>query len=1180
MYRAYSLVSKTTAVRLQAAATNSVQQRLYASGKKSKFTEFEDDDEDMVIDTRLVEKIVEKKRDEQVDIDHMIANTTMRQLKLMRWTEDYEGLDLAKREYVDLHNAFSPDESTEQVLAKIKTRELAELKGSKFTSVKVAFTDVAKIKTTYIADLLNQFKAHYEKPLVELYVSAIGEANDKYRGTRAAKKRALKMKLKEGVAKRLSSLERGFRDLMHVKNAMVAAVKDNSIMDGEQADETWQRMLERSNVLDPLNLARDIIKDDYNDFGNDYEFTEAYVTQLTMVPFDFANPRTYNSLVNFYDDLIDSIDEADVAEPRENYTPAQIKTADEIERLRKLGLDLSPEDLKVYLATQLNAEQDKDLSFGDSPSAVATNVEDTATLEANENVEEVSADQQQKNTTKLKIDKTLRQEFERVTEMLTNKIDTTTIYREPTSVSDAKTIKELMRAARSGLKKEDLAYNEKRFLYIAFPEEVVAEEATEQKAAKPKRDVKAAMDAQMLVLQNQRSELASQNKSTDNIDFKIEELETKMEDYEDYMEDRADEDQELMDEEGDQEEEDDKEDDDEEDDEDDNEDDIEGREDDDEFADDMDNVEDIIDIDNDVETGNNTGTVQQGGAKRQLTPEQNAAVQAKIDAIEAQRDLIPNDTPMQTLPDFELLAADLMERQDQETARIVAKFANSPVNEKTASDVLDDLYASHKENNIFHPKVIEYDAKVLREAHGDVAIPTAVQFQYDTTFKDLVDRDVIFKMPLKDTDLVRVLTHQLSEFGLVKHNKVLKEAPDNVPITREIVESNPDLFPNLLEHVDETREMGYATPATTDSTVNDTSSSTNKNNTTSTTSATTTSTKSNQSNTKATTTTTTTTSTTSTTTTQGATGEFSENDIYHSERLYTELNPIFEDNGVITLPPKEQLRKKVPTQNIDEVVGNSGMTRRQFRSHDAWLMGKPFDLSKYRLGGQENPLPFYRYDTDKNYTEDDDDEIPPPDATYMKDIEMYRYFQEGKGEEWFGPEKVGDQHIDPLNTTMRWYPRNHMPTYPIQFELSHNTQDTHKEDFWASRKVVMRVNIGAMDLPPVVEERLAAITKKRFDAETRILTIVANNHNSQDENKFQCKRTFMLILHEANMADPNFVSMRADEYVPEKALYEFIPSKAAKSLDKFNLFRLTGFPLLQEQRTKQEFLQSLKNTLA
>ncbi|GAM26508.1 hypothetical protein SAMD00019534_096830 [Acytostelium subglobosum LB1] len=558
------------------------------------------------------------------------------------------------------------------------------------------------------------------------------------------------------------------------------------------------------------------------------------------------------------------------------------------------------------------------------------------------------------------------------------------------------------------------------------------------------------------------------------------------------------------------------------------------------------------------------------------------AVVKEENLAEADDDIIPME--INEMPDFRPLSNQLMELELKEVERIATKYMNEPVNEKTASDVLDEMYRADLKNNIFNESVIKHDYDVLRADLGDIHMPTDVSFAYDTTFKDLVDRDVLFKMPLKDTDLVRVITHQLTEFGLVRQETTLKEAPDNIPVPREIIEdpANADLFPDIMDSLAPGKKFGESSTTSSTSTQTSTSASATSTTTTGTGSGSGSSRVTSSGSNNNTTSSSEKTETTATATTAPVedANTFDRDAIYDPRRVYTELMPVFEDNGVIALPPKEDIRKKVSKDTSGDVVGPAGYTMNQMNSHDLWLMGKPFDLAKFRLGGQENPLPVFSQpkmdEGEIDQDGDEEDDAPSPDPALFEQSELYRHFQEGKGEEWFGPEKVGDKHIDPLNQAMRWYPREHLPTYPFEFIVSHNTQDQFKEDFWINRKAIMLVNVAALNLPEVVERRLAEMTSSRFNAETRVLKIVANNHKSQSENKRQCRTLLNALLHEAYLADPNFVSIRPDNYLPEKPVSTFVPSKSAKELGKFNLFRLTGFPTLQVQQQRNKQLQAIK----
>ncbi|EFA81323.1 hypothetical protein PPL_05303 [Heterostelium album PN500] len=1174
MYRACSLLkSQRVSTLLRQSTLSSMvnnngqqqQQRGYSSSKKtSKFSLDFEDDEDLVIDTRIQEKKLEIKKEEEIDIDDMIANTTLKELKLMRWTENYEALELAKRENVDLHDIFTPDETTEEVQAKIAAQENAELKGSKFQSVKLTYKQLSQIKTAYISKLLNQFKDTFEKPLVQLYKETISEANNIYFSARADKKRLLKEKLRNSVRRKLSGLETHFQDLIFVRNALQHAVEEPSRLDPEVVDEAWQRLLNRSDIMDPDNLARDLMSDEYNDFGQEYEYAENYITQLSMIPYDFRNPKSFNSLVELYDKFIEEIDggNGNVGVSSE-LTVEQVEFERSIDQLRQLAVESSPAQLESFLAVKLAGgnliEIPQSIKQDFTASRVIPSLTETLKQRFLEEVEsmggengeaededfaedrpqienpdsELAPAKPESLTASQRTNRRLQEKYE----LLLADIQDKTMRAEDTpakSIGAAVDANEMLALSKKQL--TGIQYDEQKFMDIAHPEDKVVEEGAEEK----QEETPAAADAaaveesapvltkKQLAQQNldrlvkNRDELLAKGIPLVDIEFAIEQAKY----------------------------------------------DLESNEVDDELVD-MDDDEDELKMDDDHD--DDEQDAEEVEEEEDLEDDED---------FEGDEEDEPLNEQLDQLPDFKTLSSKLMESEISDLSRIAKKFYGQPMNEKTASDVLEELFQSHMKTREFDKDLVKHDYDVLREAHGDVHMPSSVQFQYDTGFRDLVDRDVIFKMPLKDTDLVRVLTHQLSEFGLVNQNKVLKDAPDNIPVPRSIVEaeSNDGLFPDILDHIDEAREIGLGSKARQQQQKSNNNENNNNNNTTSSSSSTSStssgstlssspSTKNNNNN-------------NNNVQSNSNINNFNNTDaIYDSKRLYTELVPIFDDSGVVTLPPKSDLRKKVAPDGKDSIKGASGISKKDFHSNDLWLMGKPFDISKYRLGGQENPLPYYRFGQPLEFTEDDEDPAPPPDASLFDDIETYRYFQEGRGEEWFGPEKVGDKHIDPLNQTMRWYPREHLPTYPFQFEISHNTQDQYAEDFWSNRKVVMRVNIAALNLPEVVEQRLIELTYNRFDTEKRVLTLVANNHKSQDENKHQCKSLFKNLLHEAYLADPNFVSVRTDNYKPDSNVSTFVPSKSAKKLEKFNLLRLTGWNTAQEQKIKQDALDKLKSLL-
>ncbi|EGG17357.1 hypothetical protein DFA_08352 [Cavenderia fasciculata] len=1093
----------------------------------SYFEDFEGMDKDVMIDKDYKPKIEIVERAVEEDIDKEIANIDMRELKLMRWDNSEEDLELARKEYFSMKNAFVLDETTEQVMKRIKQKQQEELPGSKFQSVRVNYQLVSDTKTTQVAKLLDGFKKKFEKPLVELYKKTTEQENIKIR----EKKRLIKTQLKKKVNTRLSSLEQQYRDLVYVKNALSHHRLDKQRLDDTHIDEAWDRLLERSHILDPFNLMREVMSDEYNDLGEDLEFTEAYVTQLAMVPFDFANPRSYNSIAKFYDTIIDSVDEQSLATPLQDMSSSQEKMLAEIESLRNLGFQLSGEELEQFM-------QDNQARY-DGLVKDAKQSSDQKTAAAAEGTTDASSLKEKIRLAK--IDSQLKEELERTIDNIEYKIEVSKDYTIVPTINDAKSPGEMLAKSKSAL--ENIKFNQEEYLKIAHSkgdEEIVKEEKTE--GADGSANVHQ-IRHEINVLLAKRGQLLEYGKPIGNIDERVQTLKSQIHEIEQaasskkYLDLYEDDPNEL--------------------------------------SEDAINQLDNFDDDEQVTTTSTTTTVQVEGEGNAEAPATEGSVDGepatattKINVEELIEKLNKDDRKpddkilgynvlVDNHPDFRQLADELIDTIENDVDKVAQKYANAPIDEKTASDVIEELYGMHKENNIFNPRVIKHDQEIFRDAYGDVKIPAAIDFQYDTTHRDLVDRDILFNMPPKDTDLVRILSLQLSDFGLLNKEKVLQEAPDNVPFPRATVEANPHQFPDIMEHIEEYEQIkdeveANATSGVPPQLTKDSSSriggegeGATENSTTSSTSE-----------------------------------PFNSDDIYDSRRLYTNLLPIFQENGVLAVPWKKRAGRRVsvdpyvrPTAQVrtEEEIDEERSIRKEFRSHDGWLFGRPFDLAKYRLHGQENEMPIQ--------PADDADIDDPWDDHLNQEAETYRFFQEGRGEEWFGPERVGDAMIERLNTRMDWYPREHFATYPFQFVISRNTQDQYHDDFWSNRKVIMRVNVAALDLPPVVEERLAALTQRRYDPKTRVLQLVSNNHRSQDQNKHQCKVLFNNLLHEAYLADPNFVSVREDRYMGEPYTPStFVPSQAATENKSYHFFRLTGFPS-GDSEVKLRLLQSLQSKL-
>ncbi|KAK5582561.1 hypothetical protein RB653_004146 [Dictyostelium firmibasis] len=1113
------------------------------------FSEFVEDDE-VVVDHR---KVIEKKKvvDQQTqDFDKMLAGLTMKELKLMRYRDNPETFELFKREHFHINDAFNMTTTTKSLLEKQKKKQEQELSGSQFKTQRVIYDKYSQIKSQHIANELNKFKDQFEKPLVEAYNEVTNQSNLLYR-TKRAEERLIKKKLeKQNKPLKMNSLERHYRDIVQVRNAL--DFRGKTILAGSDEEDAWQRILERSEISDPHSLSRLHMMDEYNDLGYQTEINEDYINQLSVVPFDFANPASYSSMVNLVDQLIA------VGSHR---APGEITNTMIYEKINSIN-NFKGDSTKAL--SELEQEVKSDAKLFSMNYKIPPIVVDLLKLTPEQN-QTLS----KKELEELAILRLAAQRLEQYEKAKSN-FDTTGDYgikpkpnienykyyqqMNNPSVANAKSAKDLLYIGGISLNAGTRPSTVDEIIdLLPYDEEVVEDSVP----IVDDEEIVPILDADLPPLPQDPFAIKSEyfNEKGDFL--------RDGEDKEIVIEQKASvQDGEVI----------------------------------------IENVETVISTPvvetitpspNDLtleerfnQDHDSMATLEQKkkflevayeplfGSGPEVIDMDMEHEEDRIDAIEKyynkqrelpmdDRDGIPDELIKRELPsrlpDLSLLSSKIRIAEENSLNMIANRFINEEVNEKTATEVLDQIYEAYKTNNLFNEDVIEHDKNTIREANGDVAIPDSMYFEYDTTFRDLVDRDVIFKMPLKDTDLVRVLTHQLSESGLLKQEKVLKYNADDMPASKKLVESRPDAFPDFVkEIIDQNPEESVNIVSTRYYDVAENLEHLNEIH-------------------------------------NGSTEiEMNEDlyrfdrsqkvhdEIYDERRLYINLRPQIKDEGVISVPTI--FKKRTETIVKDEVESNNG-----------WLMGKPFDMLDYRLNGQPNKLPIDEEQQD-NEEEIDEDEPAPiieelveeededfrdltpgvdQEPELFEQTDLYYYLQQGSNQEWFRPEKINDNDIALLERRQTWYPnqRQHIRTYPFQFISSHNTTDQTVHDNWVNRKAVLKVNVSAFNLPKTVENRLAELTANRYDPQKRVLTLVANNHKTLPENKYEVKRLFKELLHEANLADPNFVSVRSDNYQAPPP-QSFVPSAAAKAQEKFNIYRLQGFPILSNQQKQHLELYS------
>ncbi|KAN0050006.1 hypothetical protein ACTA71_003106 [Dictyostelium dimigraforme] len=1146
MYRVGSSVKKSNQIRTTTnvvirnyCSENSSTQNEQEKPKKKKssreiFSEFVDDDE-IVVDHR---KIVEKKKvvDQKAqDFDKMLAGITMKELKLMRYRDNPETFELFKREHFHINDAFNMAITTKSLLEKQKQKQEQELTGSLFNTQKINYEKYSQIKSDHIANELNKFKDQFEKPLVEAYNEVTNQSNLIYRAKRAEERLIKKRIEKENKQYKISNLERHYRDIVQVRNAL--DFRGKTILAGSDEEDAWQRILERSEISDPHNLSRLHMMDEYNDLGYQTEITEDYINQLSLVPFDFANPASYSSMVN----LLDQIYNDGSSRPHEYFADVLVKNKlKAIEEANNNGTKAGKQ-LSAKLFKELEAEKEADKLLFSKYRSYTFSPEESGTIK-DQDVEEYKIASVRYGQYR-DIQSRLHPQKKQIPQ---DQIDNYKLYQQMNtpSVSNPKSASDLLAVGQMSLKAGTRPSTVDEIIdLLPYDEEVVEDPVPivddPEIPVVPEADLpplpedpfginKDFFDENGNFLGEEEQEIVIEQKASVNEsgEVVIENVETlvTIPVEQSIQEEKP---KELS---------------------------LEER-----YAGKEDPSKDSEELEGSTLRFFNNN----------LRPERDVElIENRMDAIDKfydrQRELPMDERegeldelvtrPLPSrLPDLGVLSAKIRANEEESLNIIANKYINEEINEKTATEVLDEIYEAYKTNNLFDEDIIEHDRNTIREANGDVAVPDSMYFEYDTTFSDLVDRDVIFKMPLKDTDLVRVLTHQLTETGLLKQEKVLKYNADDMPISKKLVESRPDVFPDFVEAIidqdpkrskDEVFDYGTfgvsAEGGEVVSTIKE--------------------------------------------------EEFEKllvnprsdevhDEIYDERRLYINLRPQIKDEGVITVPTIFRKKtKKLPKSSID--------------SNNGWLMGKPFNMLEYRLNGQPNKLPIDE-EQPENDDEIDEDEPAPlieelvdeedddfkdldpgidQEPELFEETDLYYYLQQGKNQEWFRPEKINDSDIALLERRQTWYPRQHIKTYPFEFISSHNTTDQTAHHSWINRKAVLKVNISAFNLSKTVENRLAQLTANRYDPHKKVLTLVANNHKTLPENKYEAKRLFKELLHEASLADPNFVSVRTDNYkAPQPE--SFVPSQAATQ-SKFNIYRLQGFPILSNQQKQHIELYS------
>eukprot|EP00026_Physarum_polycephalum_P002164 Phypoly_transcript_02169.p1 GENE.Phypoly_transcript_02169~~Phypoly_transcript_02169.p1 ORF type:complete len:926 (+),score=218.46 Phypoly_transcript_02169:32-2809(+) len=285
---------------------------------------------------------------------------------------------------------------------------------------------------------------------------------------------------------------------------------------------------------------------------------------------------------------------------------------------------------------------------------------------------------------------------------------------------------------------------------------------------------------------------------------------------------------------------------------------------------------------------------------------------------------------------------------------------------------------------------------------------------------------------------------------------------------------------------------------------------------------------------------------------------------------YLEFEPVYKDLGTISVPSKPKKEKTVSKESEEE----------QF-NEEVWKLDDrskgPSHLSK-RLLHKYKPL----FKKELDYENMDSSQIQELMESQEEQLEAYREYEKLRAiwpQPQVGEDDLEGARLEEFMKTKRWYPVNHLyynnnvefftRTLPLAPELT-------RADKMRMRKVVMRVYIPPLELPPVVEKRLKLLLGPRYDHARKVVTLTGSDRHTQKDNKAYLKLLFREVLHEAWLADPNYIPTRAPAI---EAPRTWKPSEAAANVTKPVLFRLYGTPL-QDTELQQKIVKDLNTVLS
>jgi len=278
---------------------------------------------------------------------------------------------------------------------------------------------------------------------------------------------------------------------------------------------------------------------------------------------------------------------------------------------------------------------------------------------------------------------------------------------------------------------------------------------------------------------------------------------------------------------------------------------------------------------------------------------------------------------------------------------------------------------------------------------------------------------------------------------------------------------------------------------------------------------------------------------------------------------YLEFVPTYQDQGTFLLPQKEKKNKaasRISEQEKFDKEVNELDDREKAQRH---LPKKK--MNKYRPAF-EALMEYERMEPQRfKALKDEQEEELAAHHEYEKWRKIWPHPQIGETD-------MEGAELEKFMKSDHWFPVNHL-FYNHNVEFFTRTLPLAPElkpaDKMRMRKVVMRVYVAPLELPKVVDKRLKELLGPRYNQPAKVVTLTGSDRHTQRDNKSYLKLLFREILHEAWLADPNYLPMRE---APAPEPYTWKPSAAAEQVSKPLLFRLFGIPL----QTKDQQIRKLE----